>query len=204
MKKSAQLAGLSEASPTKDIQAHLTGLLGSGWEAWEPETLWSDLKRHGAAPGAELKDKIQALKTLLTTNAFWKDHVAFEKVCMGLNGLQVTFDSYQHPSPGMIAKGLLEASSVRSGEFSDEVLRYIAAVCFEAGLILLPGPLGVAQESLDTLTSPIVGGHLKEELARLWGQRSVNGGPEGLYTETVTGIQLARMAAILEYAGAAA
>jgi hypothetical protein len=201
MKKAAQQDGLSEASPAKALQARLTELLGSGWESWEPETLWSDLKGRDVTLGAALKDKIQAIRTLLTTNAYWGDHVAFEKVTMGLNGLQASFDSYQHPSPAMIARGLLEASSVRSHEFSDEVLRYIAVICFEDGLILLPGPLGVAQESLDFLTSPIIGGNLKDEVSRLWSGRAVNGGNEGLYTETVTGIQLARMAAILEYAG---
>lgn len=202
MKKSSQQDGLTEASSAKAIQERLTVLLGDGWPSWEPETLWADLKRHGLALSAALKDKVQSVKTLLTTNAFWLDHVAFEKVAMGLNGAQVVFDSYQHPSPGMIAKALLEASSIRPMEFSEEVRRYIAAVCFEAGLILLPGPLSVAQESLDAMTTRVVGGHLKEELSRLWEERAVNGGAVGLYTETVTGIQLARMAAILEYAGA--
>jgi hypothetical protein len=202
MKKSAKQDAPAEVVHAKATRDQLASILGAGWESWEPETLWADLKRHGLTLTGALKDNIQAIKTLLTTNAFWTDHVAFEKVVMGLNGVQAVFDSYQHPSPGMIARGLQEASGVRSSEFSDEVLRYIAAVCFEAGLILLPGPLGIAQESLDALTARVGASHLKGELSRLWAGRTVNGGPEGLYTETVTGIQLARMAAILEYAGA--
>jgi hypothetical protein len=202
MKKAAQQDGLSEVAPAKALHSRLAALLGEGWESWEPETLWADLKGHSIALSAALKDKIQAIRTLLTTNAYWGDHVAFEKVTMGLNGLQASFDSYQHPSPAMIARGLLEASSVRSHGFSDEVLRYIAVICFGDGLVLLPGPLAVAQESLDALSAPVVGGNLKDEVSRLWEARAVNGDSEGMYTETVTGIQLARMAAILEYAEA--
>lgn len=203
MKKVAQQDGLTDSLPAKALKDSLEKALGEDWASWEPETVWSELRNLGQPLSAALKDKVQALKTLLTTNAFWRDHLAFEKVVMALNGNTVIFDSYQHPSPAMIARGLLEAASIRSVEFSDEVLKYAAAVCYEAGLIVLPESLAVVQESLDELTSPILGKHLKGEISQAWSSRAVNDAPQGLYTETVVGIQLARMAAIQDYAGAA-
>jgi hypothetical protein len=200
MKKAAQNDGPIESSQAKVIQGQLEALLGAGWESWEPETLWSSLNTSGVTLSAAAKDKIQAVKTILSTNVYWRDYVAFEKVTMGLNGLQASFDSYQHPSPAMVARGLLEASSIRSSEFSDEVLRYIAVICFEAGLIVLPGPLAVAQESLDAMTSRVVGGSIKGEVSRAWDALKTSGLSDGVYGETVTGIQLARMGAIMEYA----
>jgi hypothetical protein len=178
--------------------------IGREWVLWEPETIWSEAKRVFSSPLSELsKSKIEAVKTLLVSNAFWADHLVFEKVCVALNDAQPVFDQYQHPSPAMLALAVAEAATIRKASFSDEVLGYMAAVCFDAGLIVLPKPLDVAQEALDELTRPVVGRQLKEEVSRAWEASRVNGAASGLYTETVTGIQLARMAAIAEYAGAA-
>jgi hypothetical protein len=186
--------GTKTARPSELLKT-LTSAFGPAWVTWEPETIWAEMKRVlGEAPNETAKGKVQALKTLLVTNAFWRDHLAFEKVVLAINGRIPIFDQYQHPSPAMIACALREAATVRSAEFSDEVLRYIAAVCFEDGFIVLPEPLDVAQESLDEMTSPIVGRQLRSEIQRQWS--GLNGKSDGLYTETVTGIQLARMGAI--------
>jgi len=197
--KIAQDSPLEKSSTAIGLIQSLS-VLGKEWILWEPETLWAEIKRLSTLT-EPLKTKIQAVKTLLTTDAFWRDHLAFEKVVMGLNGSQAIFDSYQHPSPAMIARAIVQASEVRKGTFSDEVLKYIAAVAFEAGFLVLPEPLDVAQESLDEMTSPVVGRHVREEIARKWSESGVNGPSEGMYTETVTGIQLARMQAVREYSG---
>jgi hypothetical protein len=193
--KTAQEPPKAKAAKPVELLRTLTSALGAEWVTWEPETIWAEMKRVlGEAPSEILKGKVQALKTLLVTNAFWHDHLAFENVVIALNGRAVAFDQYQHPSPAMIACALREAATIRKADFSDEVLRYIAAICFEDGLIVLPDPLDVAQESLDEMTFPIVGRQLREDIRRQWS--GLNGKVEGLYTETVTGIQLARMGAI--------
>lgn len=189
---------LKQSDPAARIASSLNMTLGSDWVSWEPETLWADLKRAGLSVTDILKSKIQAVKTLLTTGAFWKDHLAFEKVAMALNDRTVSFDHYQHPSPAMIARALVQAREVHAGDFSDEVCRYIAVVCFEAGLVVLPDELSVAQESLDDLTKPIVGIHLAQDVRRKWAEGQ--SAREGVYGETAVGIQLARMASIHEYA----
>lgn len=197
--KIAQESPLEKSSSALDIIRSLSKL-GNDWITWEPETLWAELKKDGPLTES-MKSKIQAAKSLLTTDAFWRDHLAFEKIAVSLNGIVPAFDQYQHPSPAQLAKAIVDAKAVRDGRFSDEVLRYIAAVCFEAGLIVLPEPLDVAQESLDEMTGPVVGRHLREDISRRWSEANVNMEPQGLYTETVTGIQLARMKAIREYVG---
>lgn len=196
--KIAQESPLEKSSTAIGVVRALS-TLGKEWVAWEPETIWASLKDSGVTVTELLKAKVQAVKTLLTTNAFWRDHLAFEKVVVSLNGGLPLFDQYQHPSSGMIARAIRQANEIRKAEFSDEVLKYIAAVAFEAGLLVLPEPLDIAQESLDEMTSPVVGRHLREEISRQWSD--VNASSDGLYTETVTGIQLARMKAIQEYAG---
>lgn len=196
--KTAQVPPPAKDCTALELLRKLGGSLGAEWVSWEPETVWTEMKRQlGEAPNEAMKSKVQALKTLLSCDAFWTDHLAFEKVVMGLNGRPANFDAYQDPSPAMVARALVQAAQVRKAEFSDEVLRYIAVVCFDEGLVILPEPLDVAQESLDELTSPIVGRHLPEEIRKAWA--SVNGGKDGMYTETVVGIQLARMAAIRDF-----
>lgn len=201
--KVADAPSLTKASTAIDIVRALS-VLGSGWITWEPETIWTEMKRAlDVSPTDAIKAKVNAVKTLLVSNEFWDDHLAFEKVVVSLNGITPLFDQYQNPSPGMIAKALKQAAEIRTAPFSDEVLRFIAASCFEEGLVLLPSPLDVAQESLDELTAPVAGRALKEAISQEWARLGDAGAKDGMYAETPTGVQLARMKAIQEYANAA-
>lgn len=198
--KEAQEASLDRKSRPIEIVRALTRKLGREWILWEPETLWPEIRRiFGVALTEPLKAKIQATKALLVTDAFWRDHLAFEKVVMAFNNHTPLFDAYQNPSPAEIANALEEASKIRSGRFSDEVLRYVAVSCYQDGLILLPEPLDVAQEHLDELTSQVVGRQFVQDLRRRWSEQQVNEPSRDMYSETVTGVQLARMRAIQEY-----
>lgn len=196
--KSAQ----EETAPASDrpigLLRTVTAKLGPHWISWEPETLWSELKRtwKDKLPDV-LKDKIQAAKSLLVTNAFWRDHLAFEKIVMAFNNHVPLFDQYQQPSPAMIANAIEEAAKIRKAPFSEEVLRYVAAIAYEDGLVVLPEPLDIAQGHLDELCRPVVGQHLKDDIRRRWEESK--GAPEGMYAETPTGVHLAKMAAIQEY-----
>lgn len=195
--KSAQPESGLKGKPL-DLLETITAKLGPHWISWEPETLWTEIK--GVFPGTisdAAKNRIQAAKSLLVTNAFWRDHLAFEKIVMALNNHVPLFDQYQHPSPAMIANALEEVAKIRKAEFSGEVLRYIAVVAYEDGLVVLPEPLDVAQGHLDELCRPVVGQHLRDDIRRRWEESK--GVPEGMYAETPTGVHLAKMAAIREY-----
>lgn len=194
----------SKPSRANELAVALSRVSGE-WTSWEPETLWPELKRAGWALTDALKSRIQALRTVLVSDSFKGDHLAFEKVVMALNGVVPLFDQYQHPSPAMIAHALCQMAELRHVDFSDDVLGYVAAVCAESGLIELPEELAEAQDYLDCLTASGVGGHLREEVRRKWGEI----GPLLLhkdgevdptsFDETPVGIQLARMAAIRRY-----
>lgn len=190
----------SKALRPSDLAKVLLDRLGAEWITYEPETLWVEVRRVTKAnPGETLKNKIQAVKTLLASNAFWKDYLAFEKVVMAFNNHLPSFDYHQNPSPAMIALAVSEAAKIKEEVYSDDVLRYIAAAAFQEGIIALPEPLNIAQESLDQMTSPVVGRQMREDLARRVREMGVNEPPEDMYTETVTGIQLARARSIQEY-----
>lgn len=196
-KESQALPPLDRARPVEAISI-LSRAFGKEWVEWEPETLWAEVKSDlGVAPSDALKNKIQAAKSILVSEVFWKDHLAFEKIVMAFNNHVPLFDQYQHPSVAMLANGVEEAEKIRKAEFSDDVLRYIAVVGYEDGFIVLPEPLGVAQESLNEMSS--VGRQFRDDIARRWEEAKAGKAPEGMYAETPTGIQLARMAAVREY-----
>lgn len=196
--KTSQEASIGKSGKPIDLIRSLTGKLGKEWVLWEPETLWAAVKdAFGVAPPDLLKNKIQAAKSLLTSNGFWADHLAFEKVTMAFNNHVPLFDQYQNPSPAMMANAIEEAGKIRKAEFSDEVLRFIAVAAYQDGLMLLPEPLDVAQEHLDELTAGSVGRQFKEDIQRRWSDSKV--APDGVYQETPTGVHLAKMAAIQEY-----
>jgi hypothetical protein len=183
-----------------DILRILTSRFGPEWIVWEPETLWTELKRsNGKAVPEPVRNKIQGLKTLLVSDAFWRDHLVFEKVVMAFNNHVPLFDQYQNPSPAMIANAIEEAATIRTAEYSDDVLRYMAVVCFQDGLVVLPEPLDVAQASLDELIQPIVGRQFREDIRHRWSEAKDGSLPPSLYDETPTGVHLAKMAAIREY-----
>lgn len=190
----------SKALRPSGLAKVLLDRLGAEWITYEPETLWVEVRRVTKVnPGETLKNKIQAVKTLLASNVFWKDYLAFEKVVMAFNNHLPSFDYHQNPSPAMIALAVSEAAKIKEEVYSDDVLRYIAAAAFQEGIIALPEPLNIAQESLDQMTSPLVGRQMREDLARRVREMGVNEPPEDMYTETVTGIQLARARSIQEY-----
>ena len=198
--KSAQEPSITKDSSPIHIVRALTSRFGTEWILWEPETLWTELKiADGKAASELVRNKIQATKAILVSDSFWRDHLVFEKVAMAFNNHVPFFDQYQNPSPAMIANAMEEAAAIRTAAYSPEVLRYIAATCYQDGLVVLPEPLDAAQESLDELSVPVVGRQFREDIRRRWNELSGSAVEPSLYDETPTGIHLAKMAAIQEY-----
>ena len=188
---------ITKKSTPKELLSILTARLGKEWVLWEPEALWAEVKRaFGSLPGEMTRNRIQAAKVLLVTEAFWLDHLVFEKVVMAFNNQMPMFDRYQKPSAAMIALGIRLAREIRDVDFSDDVRRYIAVIAKDDGLIYLPPPIDVAQDHLDELTAGAAGRVHQEEIGKGWAQ-----GPKGPYGEGPVGIHLAKLRAIQEYAG---
>lgn len=193
--KTAQQSPLRRSRSPRELLGGVTARLGREWVTWEPETLWAELKRRaGKLPDEITRNKIQAARTLLTSESFWKDHWVFEKVVLAFNSRVPVFNEYQRPSPAMIAKGILEAGKIRDLPFSDEIRTYVALVAFLDGLILLPEPLEFAQDALNGMTSYATPEDLRAEVKRRMSEK-----PPAAYTESPADIQLARVWAIREY-----
>lgn len=181
---------LSAKMPPRELVEFITKVLGGEWLEWEPETVWSEIRRLSGAPVSHiLKNKINAAKVLLTSTYFWRDNLVFEKVVLALNDVMPMFDRYQGPSPGMIARAVRISKEIRDLEFSDEVKRYIAVVCLNDGLAVLPGHLEFVKGHLDSISPN------KTDWADL-----VNNKEDEGYTKELLGVQTAKARAVQEYA----
>jgi hypothetical protein len=134
------------------IDLTLVGNFGKDWIDWEPETLWEMIGRIGGQNLAqEVKDKVQALKTMHAGDYFWEDEGLFEKVCLALNGIQPNFEERQNLNIPQIAKAISVSSRIKTTPFSDEVAAHIAAKAHQEGFLILPTMLAFAQPALSSL-----------------------------------------------------
>ena len=119
----------------------------SDWIYWETETLWWVIKdQFGEDPIPIVKNKIQSLRSLQTTDRFWRERDPFEKATLALNDIIPDFDKSEFLSPSQIAFGVDIAKHIADREYEDEVGYYVAAMCYESGLLFLPPPLSIFQE----------------------------------------------------------
>jgi len=116
------------------------------WLEWEPETLWTMIQKDfGGALGEQTKNTINAIKTLLLTDAFWKEYPVFENCIQALNGEIPDFSMTQPASPAQLAFGIEMAKRIRDNAFSDEIKSYVRAVMSDNGFTVYPSQLAFAQ-----------------------------------------------------------
>lgn len=139
---------LAKKTPTKDDddRSHF----GLDWLEWDPDVLHQQIRDlYGAVTISEHNwQKIQAIRTLMTSVGFWQEWEVFEKVVQALNNNVPRFDIAQPCTMAQLMAGVDIANSMRVEEFSDEIKRYIAACAIEEGVMYLPPPLEFAQEVL--------------------------------------------------------
>ena len=125
-------------------------LFGTGYLAWEAETIWAELQRRcGATPSNLNKDKINACRTLHISEQPYEDWNLFEKIIVALNNTPVMFDTMQKPPPAAIAHGVTVISTLRAQPFSYDVELYITGVLLDAGLVYPPEPLLFVSDKLE-------------------------------------------------------
>ena len=136
------------------IDLVLVTAFGKEWWGWDSETLWASMRDHfgprlkkgGGLNVSELtRNKVHAVKTLHAGDAFWSSWDAFVPVILALTNNIPRFDVLQRPSVGQLMAGVDMAASIREAPFSDEVARFVAACCLDAGAWYLPAPLDFAQ-----------------------------------------------------------
>lgn len=123
---------------------------GHEWILWEAPTLKTEiLKTFKATSVSEHNwNKIQAVRTLLSSISFWHQWEAFEKIVQSLNNNVPDFYIMQKCSVAQLMAGVDIASQIRSELFGEEVDKYVSSCALDEGITYLPPPLEFAQVSL--------------------------------------------------------
>ena len=122
------------------------------WFVWESETLWTEILRDFKVPSISdhAKTKIQAIKTLHISEAFWTEWEVFGWIAQALNNNIPDWQTIQKPSPGQMMNAVDIATMVRAGEtFSSEVSGYAAASLLDEGILYAPDNLRFCQYAID-------------------------------------------------------
>lgn len=135
---------------------------GEAWREWEPETLLQEIKRvWSVVPADNVLEKIMALQLLLTTNLFWSDYLAFEKVVLAFNDKYVSMGELQACTPEELTYALVIIKKLKLHKmpFGSDIRGYIQACHRDAGQIYYAPSMTFAQpEYKDTWRRMIVRG----------------------------------------------
>lgn len=166
---------------------------GPEYFGWEPETVWVEIyKTWGASTSDINKNKIQAMRTIHVTEQPYERWEVFDDVCAGLSGLPPLFDVIQRPSPGRAAYSMDVMKKAREEQkFSEEVLKYVAAVLLDHGLVFAPPPM----EEVNPLLLAYVGGEVQKKV----GARIKFGSPPSIDEESLEDIQVFKSIQVLDY-----
>ena len=190
-----------DATPFELLELLMTKF-GREWIEWEPETLWTITRIDDTTDMCMYnKNKIMAMKTILSNDLFWKQWHIFEKCVLALNNVPPRFDVMEEVTPAQMAYAVRVAYELRAypgantpGKdpvFAPEVKAYVAARAHLEGLVYLPEPLDFAQAKLDEMSGEA---KLVDRIkARL-------NDPDGAADETPEGIGAVRAAVIKAYA----
>lgn len=138
--------------------------LGVEYLEWDSSTIWDECKRlFGEKPSILNRGKIQACRTLHTTDASYTDWLVFEKTILALNNLPVQFHMMQKASVAALAHGVWAMLTLRVLEFSSDVEKYVAAVLLDEGFAYPPKELLFVAGRL----GPHVPQHMFQALSRL-------------------------------------
>lgn len=121
---------------------------GEAWREWESETLLQEIKRiWSVVPIDTVLEKLMALQLLLTTNLFWSDYLAFEKVILAFNDHYVSMGEIQACTPEELtfALELVRQMNLHKMPFEEEIRGYIQACHREAGQVFYAPSMSFAQ-----------------------------------------------------------
>ena len=175
-------------------------LLGSSFEAWEPESIWLELKDQGADLSNTNRDKLLAAMTLLATGSYYWDAAVFENTTMAFEHEWSSPEILQEASPAQMAWAVCEAELLRHherlevGDFDYEPARYAAVSLHRDGFVAAPESLSFAQDALDKLNRG--NGVDKNEVLSRWKSLDKATLDNLELTETPSDVQIAKLAAV--------
>lgn len=124
----------------------LFGKYGDSWLAWDPQTLWMEIEDDfHVQVSDEVRDKINALRVLLTARDFWEDFSVFEKIIIAFNDRYVDTEHIQVCLTEELGYGLTVANAIVVRPFSQEIKVYIQGCCKETGLLVYHRSFAFAQ-----------------------------------------------------------
>lgn len=133
-------------------ETELNRKFGPAWVTWEPETLWSEIRRvEMVYPTTAIANKINALKVMLAKpELFFQDATVFENMIMAVCDLNVDPAAFQLASPEEIIFGIESWIPIAINHktlelFGQEIIAYVRVVCQNAGLLVYPETLKFAQ-----------------------------------------------------------
>jgi hypothetical protein len=125
---------------------------GTDWFVWEAETLWREIMADFKIPSIHdhVKAKIQAIKTLHISEAYWTDWEPFSWVTQAVNNNIPDWLTIQKPSLSQLVNSVDVATMVRANEiFAPEVKDFTAACLLEEGVLYAPNEIKFCQEAID-------------------------------------------------------
>ena len=124
----------------------LIDLYGAEVLNYEQATIDLDLRDDfGVELPAINRDKIEALRTVMTTDLAQNDWLVFNQICEALNNDRVFLDVLDPITPEQAAWGLVEIQLLEEDfQLSEEVRRYLGAILLRSGLTRKAGILKVA------------------------------------------------------------
>lgn len=141
-------------SPATALFVAAHHLLGPGFTAWEPESLWAqlDIADHN-------RDKLLSAVTMAVNPAFYWDVRVFGNVSEVFSDGVTNIDTVPCPDVDEMSWAVFEAellmalpgTDVVNVEFDDPVEAYVAACAHEQGCVLLPENLKFAEPHLTKL-----------------------------------------------------
>jgi ribosomal protein L37E len=96
--------------------------------------------------GPYVRNKVNALKTVHSSEAPWEDWEVFQWVCQSFADQIADFSNVCRLELGDLFVGVDAINTVRKMPFSDEVSRWVAADCLDLGLVWVPRPLNFANK----------------------------------------------------------
>lgn len=173
--------------------------------AWEPESVWLELERHGVDLPRENRAKLNACIALHLVPAFYWDAGVFEKTVVAFDNHEPNPDVVEEARPESLAWGIVDAEAVRRMvgdehlDFDSEPKAYAAVVLNRAGLVVAPDELAFCQTALDRLT---VDKTLRDTVKERW-ERLKGLAPSELakhpFDEKPVDVQLAHLSAVSLY-----
>lgn len=130
----------------------LMGKYGTDWFVWEADTLWREIMEDFKVPSIHdhAKAKIQAVKTLHISEAYWTDWEPFSWITQAVNNNIPDWLTMQKPSVGQLMNSVDVATMVRAGEdFAPEVKDFVAACMLEDNVLYAPDVIGFCQEAIE-------------------------------------------------------